>query len=98
MLYEVITGSNFIRDMLARHDDLTIVNLDALTYAGNRQSLADVEAARHFDAERVEIISGYRHPKYNLMLRKKGHQVAAGSYHTKAKAVDFRIPGSYNFV
>ena len=38
-------GSNFIRDMLARHDDLTIVNLDALTYAGNRQSLADVEAA-----------------------------------------------------
>ena len=24
-------GSNFIRDMLARHGDLTIVNLDALT-------------------------------------------------------------------
>ena len=38
-------GSNFIRDMLARHDELTIVNLDKLTYAGNRQSLADVEAA-----------------------------------------------------
>ena len=38
-------GSNFIRDMLARHDGLTIVNLDLLTYAGNRQSLADVEAA-----------------------------------------------------
>jgi len=38
-------GSNFIRDMLDRHDDLTIVNLDALTYAGNRQSLSDVEAA-----------------------------------------------------
>jgi dTDP-glucose 4,6-dehydratase len=38
-------GSNFIRDMLSRHDGLTIVNLDALTYAGNRQSLADVEAA-----------------------------------------------------
>jgi len=38
-------GSNFIRDMLTRHEGLTIVNLDALTYAGNRQSLADVEAA-----------------------------------------------------
>lgn len=38
-------GSNFIRDMLARHDGLTIVNLDKLTYAGNRQSLVDVEAA-----------------------------------------------------
>lgn len=38
-------GSNFIRDMLSRHADWTIVNLDKLTYAGNRQSLADVEAA-----------------------------------------------------
>jgi dTDP-glucose 4,6-dehydratase len=36
-------GSNFIRLMLARHDDLEIVNLDKLTYAGNPENLADVE-------------------------------------------------------
>ena len=38
-------GSNWIRDMLSRHPDWTIVNCDKLTYAGNRQSLADVETA-----------------------------------------------------
>jgi dTDP-glucose 4,6-dehydratase len=36
-------GSNFIRRMLAKNDDTHIVNLDALTYAGNRANLAAVE-------------------------------------------------------
>ncbi|HUQ72212.1 MAG TPA: dTDP-glucose 4,6-dehydratase [Planctomycetaceae bacterium] len=36
-------GSNFIRHMLAAHPDLSIVNLDKLTYAGNPENLADVE-------------------------------------------------------
>jgi len=36
-------GSNFVRYMLARHDDLEIVNLDKLTYAGNLDNLRDVE-------------------------------------------------------
>lgn len=51
------------------------------------------EAARHFRADRVDIVSGYRAPKYNLMLRKKGHEVARDSQHTHGTAVDFRIPG-----
>jgi dTDP-glucose 4,6-dehydratase len=36
-------GSNFIRQQLAVHADVTIVNLDLLTYAGNLENLADVE-------------------------------------------------------
>lgn len=36
-------GSNFIRYWLARHAEDRIVNLDLLTYAGDRASLADVE-------------------------------------------------------
>src|SRR5207237_1694037 len=28
--------------------------------------------ANKFSAKRIEIVSGYRSPKYNLMLRKKG--------------------------
>ena len=47
-------GSNFIRDMLTRHEGISIVNLDLLTYAGNRQSLADVEAA--FGASRYRFV------------------------------------------
>ena len=36
-------GSNFIQHMLAAHEDAVIVNLDKLTYAGNRRNLAGVE-------------------------------------------------------
>ena len=50
-------------------------------------------AARKFDASRIEVVSGYRSPKYNLMLRKKGHQVARNSQHMEGHAVDFRIRG-----
>lgn len=36
-------GSNFIRFMLGKHDDVRIVNLDKLTYAGNLDNLKDIE-------------------------------------------------------
>ncbi len=36
-------GGNFIRTMLARHEDYRIVNFDKLTYAGNLESLKDLE-------------------------------------------------------
>jgi len=36
-------GSNFILYMLKKHDDVHIVNVDALTYAGNPANLADIE-------------------------------------------------------
>ncbi|NOR26828.1 MAG: NAD-dependent epimerase/dehydratase family protein, partial [Desulforhopalus sp.] len=36
-------GSNFIRHTLTKRPDWHIVNLDALTYAGNLASLSDVE-------------------------------------------------------
>ena len=50
-------------------------------------------AATHFGAREIDIISGFRHPKYNLMLRKKGREVATKSQHTQAKAIDFYLPG-----
>ncbi|PIR47666.1 dTDP-glucose 4,6-dehydratase [Candidatus Uhrbacteria bacterium CG10_big_fil_rev_8_21_14_0_10_50_16] len=37
-------GSNFIHYWLANHADDTIINYDALTYAGNLENLKDVEA------------------------------------------------------
>jgi hypothetical protein len=50
-------------------------------------------AARRFGATRMHIVSGFRAPKYNLVLRKKGREVARDSQHTRGHAVDFRIPG-----
>lgn len=52
-----------------------------------------VGAALKFGRRHLEVVSGFRAPKYNLMLRKKGHEVARQSQHTQGSAVDFRIPG-----
>lgn len=49
-------------------------------------------AAAHFQADTLTVVSGFRHPKYNLILRKKGHQVARDSQHTHGNAIDFFIP------
>jgi dTDP-glucose 4,6-dehydratase len=37
-------GSNFIHHVLGEHEDVRVVNLDKLTYAGNLQNLADIES------------------------------------------------------
>jgi uncharacterized protein YcbK (DUF882 family) len=51
-------------------------------------------AARHANeggAARIELVSGYRSPKLNEMLRKKGHHVASHSQHSLGHACDFRV-------
>jgi dTDP-glucose 4,6-dehydratase len=46
-------GSHFVRRLLRRHDDVEVVNLDALTYAGNPANLADVA-----ESERYRFVHG----------------------------------------
>ncbi len=41
-------GSNFVRYMLNKYPDYRIIVLDALTYAGNRENLSDVESNPRF--------------------------------------------------
>lgn len=41
----------------------------------------------------IHIISGYRSPATNAMLRKTTNGVAQTSFHTKGRAIDIRIPG-----
>ncbi len=43
--------------------------------------------------EPYEVISGYRSPSTNAMLRRSGRGVARGSLHTRAMAIDVRVPG-----
>ena len=40
-------GSAFVRMVLAEHPDVSIVDYDALTYAGNLENLAGVDGDRH---------------------------------------------------
>ncbi len=41
-------GSHFVRRLLERHDDVEVVNLDMLTYAGNPANLADVAGSERY--------------------------------------------------
>lgn len=41
-------GSNFVRYMLKKYSDYRIIVLDALTYAGNRENLSDMEGDPRF--------------------------------------------------
>ena len=43
--------------------------------------------------EPFTVISGYRSPETNELLRKSGCGAAKNSYHIKGQAVDIRIPG-----
>ncbi len=42
----------------------------------------------------VEIISGYRSPKTNMMLARASDGVAKNSYHTRGMAMDIRMNGT----
>ncbi|MBE9530092.1 MAG: DUF882 domain-containing protein [Proteobacteria bacterium] len=44
------------------------------------------------DGAQFHIISGYRSPETNAMLRKKTKAVAKNSLHMKGKAADIRVP------
>lgn len=48
-------GSHLVRLMVNKYPNYLIVNLDALTYAGNPANLRDVEEAANYRFERVDI-------------------------------------------
>lgn len=41
-------GSNFVRHILKRYPDYRVINLDALTYAGNPENLRDIESESRY--------------------------------------------------
>jgi uncharacterized protein YcbK (DUF882 family) len=55
------------------------------------RTLATKYAAPDGGAPRIELVSGFRSPKLNEMMRKKGHHVASHSQHSLGHAVDFRV-------
>lgn len=61
----------------------------------------DIRAIEHLNlldkelggGNEFHIISGYRSPQYNGLLRSEGRRVAKNSLHMKGKAIDISIPG-----
>jgi hypothetical protein len=76
------TVDRFLRDHFTNKPDTMEPKLLAIL----------MSAATSFGSDQVMVVSAFRHPKYNLILRKKGHQVARDSQHTHGNAVDFYIP------
>jgi len=51
-------GSNFIRQALLRPEVTSIMNIDALTYAGNKENLASIEKDERYRFVQVDIADG----------------------------------------
>lgn len=48
-------GSNFVKLMLEKHPEYKIINIDALTYAGNLENLKDIDNNPNYEFIKVDI-------------------------------------------
>ncbi len=48
-------GSNFVKLMLEKHPEYKIINIDALTYAGNLENLKEIDANPNYEFNKVDI-------------------------------------------
>jgi uncharacterized protein YcbK (DUF882 family) len=95
-LEQVHTGERVILDPFSpsqgRFDDLVADRVTGDKHPLDEHLLLLLRAlASEHPGSRIELVSGYRSPKLNEMLRKKGHHVASHSQHSLGHACDFRI-------
>jgi dTDP-glucose 4,6-dehydratase len=84
-------GSNFVRFMLQRYDDLEVVNLDKLTYAGNLENLRDVEGDSRYTFVKGDICD-------DGVVRKALHGADAVVNFAAETHVDRSISGPQDFI
>jgi dTDP-glucose 4,6-dehydratase len=96
-------GSNFVLDWLARSDE-PVLNLDALTYAGNRESLASLEEdpRHHFvhgdivDRALLDRIFALHRPRAVVHLAAESH--VDRSIHGPAAFVRTNVEGTFSLL
>ena len=76
--------NHFLRDF--RTNEMTGMDVGLLDILYELQDLADRDAT-------FEVISAYRSPQTNALLRKSSSEVAQKSLHMEGKAIDIRISG-----
>ena len=84
-IYDEIASIEFLmRDF--RTNDLHPIDIPLIEYMHKLHSVVHAK-------KDILIISGFRSPKTNNYLRKKGGGVAKRSFHMVGRAADIRIPG-----
>lgn len=104
-LYNTHTGETLavnLRDTLGQHDQSTLDSLDWLLrcHYTNRAHPIDRRALDYLSLlhqtvggnHEIHIVSGYRSPEYNDVLRRESGGVARHSLHLEGRALDIRIP------
>ncbi len=80
---EAMEAFNYIlRDW--RQDEIKQIDPRTINIMAATQSLLDT-------SEPLQVVSGYRSPTTNAMLRKRSRGVARNSYHTRGMAVDITL-------
>lgn len=86
-------GCNFVRHMLTKHEDLTVVTLDSLTYAGSLRNLQDLPGANRHRFVQADIND---RPLVDKLLREEAIDCIA---HFAAEShVDRSISGPQAFM
>lgn len=98
-------GSNFIRYVLGRHQNVSILNYDALTYSGNLDNLKDVAKNKHYcfvkgnvaDKKKLDLVFKKFKPDYVINFAAETH--VDRSIHVGAKEfIDTNIVGIFNIL
>ena len=86
-------GSHVVRRLVTNYPDYRIVNLDALTYAGNLENLRDIEHLTNYFFEKADILN------LAALERIFGHYSPDGIIHLAAEShVDRSILSPLDFV
>ena len=86
-------GSHVVRLFVTKYPDYRIVNLDALTYAGNLENLADIQEAPNYVFEKADIVDAVRIQELFAKYRPDGVIHLAAESH-----VDRSITSPLDFV
>ncbi len=85
-------GTTFVHYMLKKYTDIRIINLDALTYAGNLENLKDVEKAPNYRFVRMDICD------FDAFLQLMKEENVDGIVHLAAEShVDRSIKDPFTF-
>lgn len=104
-LYNTHNGERLSVNLLGADGTYDPAAMDALNHFlrchyTNEQTVMDVCTLEYLNqvdkqlggGHEIHVISGYRSPKYNELLIKKGHRVARHSLHLTGRAIDIAFP------